>query len=273
MEATPLRTLMIGQGSFIASACGWDRLAGFELTKVGHGDWRHLDLSDFDVVVNFAFDPRLMKAEYCQDFDIDREIALACAVRRCHFVMISSRQVYSKPPPIPASEQAPCVPENFYGANKLRIEGAVAEILGPGCTIVRVANVFGMEPGRHTFFGQALKSLRDSGRITLDINPFVERDFIAVEDCADLLGRIVVSRPSGIVNLGRGEATAVGRVALWLIEGYGEGELLVTSPRHWDAFQLDVSRLVATIGDLGFKSTVRQQCISIGERLRKCGRS
>ena len=54
--------------------------------------------------------------------------------------------------------------------------------------------------------------------------------------------RIVAAPPGGVLNVGSGIALPTGRLALWVLEGYGRGELVIESPREHDAFVLDVGR-------------------------------
>ena len=55
----------------------------------------------------------------------------------------------------------------------------------------------------------------------------------------------------GVLNLGSGVALPVGRLALWLIEGFGRGRLVVESPEERDSFVLDTRNLKALLGGAG----------------------
>jgi nucleoside-diphosphate-sugar epimerase len=215
-----------------------------------------------------AYDPRYMQMPYDSAFDFDRKVAERTARSRAHFVMISTRRVYGPAKSTPISESAPTRPTDNYGRNKLRTEQEVGEMLGGRCTILRLANVFGFEPGRHTFFGIALETLRREGRIILDANPFVKKDFLPLPECASAIASVLCKRPSGTFNLGYGTATETGRIAMWLIEGYAKGELLVTSAAERDSFLLDSSRLRAVVGAPGLTHSIRDYCIEIGKQLR-----
>ena len=84
-----------------------------------------------------------------------------------------------------------------------------------------------------------------------------------------MLGRTVAESPAGIFNMGSGEAHPVGQIALWLIEGFGGGELVVKAARERDAFLLDTTKLNQIIGYNRTRDRdMRTCCIEIGRRLK-----
>ena len=58
-------------------------------------------------------------------------------------------------------------------------------------------------------------------------------------------------------------------VALWIIEGFGRGELVIEQPREHDAFVLDVGRLTALYGTPCTLSDLRERCLDLGRRLAR----
>jgi dTDP-4-dehydrorhamnose reductase len=169
-----------------------------------------------------------------------------------HYVMLSTRLVWGQAGPGEGTRRLdvarPAAPVGPYAAAKWRAEQAVMAALPGRCTVLRLANIFGAEaaddlPGRRTFFAQALRSLREHGTIRLDISPFVERDFLPVEPLAAWLARIVPARRAGLWGLGSGQATPVGRIAQWLIEGHGRGRLEISDLREHDGFVIDAQPL------------------------------
>jgi dTDP-4-dehydrorhamnose reductase/UDP-glucose 4-epimerase len=260
--------LLVGQGSHLARAVLKTPGKDISIDSVSHGvDWDGIHLSSYQVVVNMAYDFRYMREAYDERHDFDLFVAQQAARAGCHYVMMSTRRVYGPSAPFPVTEKYPPAPIDHYGSNKLKTERAVQELLGERCTILRIANVFDFEPGRHTFFGIALRSLKETNRIILDVSPFVRRDFIDITEFAQITRRVLEVCPSGVFNLGSGHATEVGRIALWLIEGYGQGELLVTSTEQRDSFELDHSKLGLALGSLRASSDIRRRCIEIGSRL------
>ena len=263
------RALLIGKNSFLARAVLSIESTDLSLDSVSHtSDLISIDYEAYDVVVNMAYDPSYMRQPYREESDFDLTVVKQLAASRTHYIMLSTRQVYGTTAPFHITEECHPEPCGQYGHNKLRTEIAIQSLLGERCTILRVSNVFGFELGRHTFFGIALGTLKQSNRILLDVSPFVARDFIYVEDFARSLWRVLVNCPIGVYNLGSACATQLGHIALWLIEGYGGGDLVVTSPAERDSFELDIQKLTSCIGLPDLAMDVRTRCIEIGRKLR-----
>jgi UDP-glucose 4-epimerase len=261
--------LLVGKSSQLARAVLETASAAIAVHAVSHDtDWNAIHFDDFDVVVNMAYDPRYMREPYDEAKDFDLWVARKTDAARPHFVMLSTRRVYGPNAPFPANESTVPAPADHYGRNKLATEIAVKQLLGPRCTILRVANVFGFEPGHHTFFGIVLKSLKERGQIVLDVAPTVRRDFIYIEDFARIVRALLANPPGGTLNIGSGVATELGSIARAVIEGYGEGQLVVESEQERDNFLLDVSRLESVIGPTSASAGILQRCREIGARLR-----
>jgi dTDP-4-dehydrorhamnose reductase/UDP-glucose 4-epimerase len=261
------RLLVVGQHSFIARHF----LATCEppVTAVGHDAIDRPDLLDgVDRVISCTRHPLLGSAGYRPALDPDLRLAERVAGRDIDYVMLSSRKVYAQSVG-PLAETDPTGPQDLYGRHKLALEQALRERLGARLTVLRLANVFGYErgPARRTFAALTLDQLARDGRIRFDMSPFVRRDFLPVEACARLLARITAAPPGGVLNVGSGIPLPTGRVALWVLEGYGRGELVIESPREHDAFVLDVTRLASLCGPPCSLDDIRETCLDLGRRL------
>jgi UDP-glucose 4-epimerase len=265
---------VVGGSSFIGQAlqalpqtAGWrfiDRHAALESDA-----W----LEGVACLLNCAFDSGLKAEPYSPERDVDLQLANRLQRHpRVRYLMLSSRMVYG-----PASNDG-CLhealqpqPLNLYGRAKWTCEQALRALLGDRLTVLRLSNVCGYElvSGRRSFFAMAMASLRDQGRIVLDMSPFVERDFLPVEDLVEALVRIAERPQAGLFNLGAGHGVACGRVAQWLIEGYGSGELRVNNFREYDPFWLDIRSASEAYGFTGVSpALLRDYCLSLGRRLR-----
>jgi UDP-glucose 4-epimerase len=204
----------------------------------------------------------------------DPEMALARRAAEGHrfFVSLGTRKVYA-PCPRPLSETDRVAPADPYGRHKLELEHALAATLGPRLTRLRLGNLFGYEtaPGRTTFMAQMLAGLKRRDEIRFAVSPFVRRDFLPVERGAAWIATVARRPPGGVVNVGSGVALPVGRLALWLIEGFGRGRLVVESPTEEDSFVLDATLLRGLLGGVPSACTeadLRASCHAIGRRLR-----
>jgi dTDP-4-dehydrorhamnose reductase/UDP-glucose 4-epimerase len=269
-DAAP-RLLVVGRNSFLA-----EKFLGVmprtEVRAVRHDEIDQAGLLDGTAcVVNFARHPLLGRDGYEPDgMDPDLRLARALGDRPVAYVMLSSRKVYA-PGRAPLVEDAPLGPTDAYGRHKLEAEERLRALLGERLTILRLANVFGYEriPGRRTFLSIALDRLRRERRIVLDMSPFVPRDFLPVEACARIFARIAERPPGGVLNVGSGIGLPTGMLALWIIEGYGRGKLVVESPEEKDPFVLGVGRLTGLYGPPTTLDEIRASCLTIGRRLER----
>ena len=269
-DAAP-RLLAVGRNSFLAGHF-LDAVPRTEVRAVSHDGIDQAGLLDgIGCVVGFARHPLLGRDRYRPDeMDPDLRLARAIGNRPIAYVMLSSRKVYA-PGSDSLSEDSPTGPADAYGRHKLEIENRLRALLGERLTILRLANIFGYEhtPGRRTFLSVALDRLRQAGRIVLDMSPFVRRDFLPVEACARILARIAGRPRGGMLNVGSGIGLETGRLALWIIEGYGRGELVASSPEEKDPFVLDIGRLARLYGPPTSLEEIRESCLAIGRRLAR----
>ncbi|MFE0756229.1 NAD-dependent epimerase/dehydratase family protein [Inquilinus sp. NPDC058860] len=269
--------LVIGRASFLARSFVGAHGAG----GLRHAAWadaaRPETFDGVGCVVNFALDPRYQREAYDPALDCDR--ILADAIGRAqrggrmpadaHVVMVSTRKVYGPAGDEPLAESRTPAPQDAYGRNKLVTERLLQDRFGPNLTILRLSNIFGFEdlPGRRTFLGLLLRSLREEGVIRYDVSPFTPKDFLPVEAFAAALVKVVRARPGGLFNLGSGVPLEIGWLAMWILEGFGRGSLSIVDPSIRDAFTMNVDRFVARFGPVAGRDDIRAACLAIGKRL------
>jgi dTDP-4-dehydrorhamnose reductase/UDP-glucose 4-epimerase len=267
------RVLVVGRGSFLAGEV-LRALPAARVRAVGHDAIDRPDLFDgVGCVVNFGRHPLLGQEGYrIAAMDPDLRLARRLGERKVAYLMLSSRKVYA-PGERALAEDAPTAPVDAYGRAKLAVEGRLRELLGERLTILRLANVFGYEraPGRATFLASLLERLARDGEVHYDMSPFVARDFLPVEAFVRLLVALLQAPPGGVVNVGSGIALPTGRLALWIIEGFGRGRLVISSPREHDAFVLDVARLRGLVGEPCSLAELRARALALGRRLAADG--
>jgi UDP-glucose 4-epimerase len=267
--AHPGRILVVGRHSFLAQHA-LQALDPTEALAVGHDEIERPDLLDgIGCVVNFSRDP-IGANDGCRLEQTGTDLRLAHRIggRNIAYVMLSSRKVYG-PSEARLSETSPTAPSDAYGRGKLAVERALRDLLGERLTVLRLANLFGYEraPGRRTFVAISLDRLAREGQIHYAMSPFVERDFLPVAAFARLLARIVRAPPGGTLNVGSGIGLPTGRLALWILEGFGRGELVISSTEEKDAFVLDIARLEGLYGRPCSQGDLREACLAIGRRL------
>jgi dTDP-4-dehydrorhamnose reductase/UDP-glucose 4-epimerase len=231
------------------------------------------DVGVFDGVtslVNLAVDPRYMALPYQEIFDFELQVGKAIATSDIHYVMLSSRKVYSPEVLMSATEDALAGGIDDYGRSKRTTEKALSEILGPRLTVFRLANVAGFDDqwDRPTFMARMLSGLLSQGRISLDLSPFARRDFITDDAVAEAVIQAAQRRIGGCFNLGSGISLGIGQLAVWIIEGFGRGELLSSDPTIRDEFVLDATKLEEQFGVLCTLDDIKSKCLEAGRGLR-----
>ncbi len=263
--------LLVGKNSFITGHL-LQALPPDRVRAVSHDALDGPDLLDgVGIAINAARHPASSQADYdLEALDPDVRLAERIGDRDIRMIMLSSRKVYAPSEP-PLAETSPIGPSDPYGRNKRRAEERVSALLAERLTILRLSNIFGDEriPGRRSFLAMLLSRLKEQNQIRYDMSPFVERDFLPVETLAGLLARIAQEPPGGVMNVGSGIALPTGRIALWIMEGYGGGELLIDSHEDKDPFVLDISRLEARYGRPCSIDDLKNRCLALGSALRQ----
>jgi dTDP-4-dehydrorhamnose reductase len=263
--------LIVGRNSFFAR-CFASACADLAI--------RHVSIDDLDrpevyegvgTVVNFAFNPRLYREVYEPALDVDSKIAEKIAGRLFRYVLLSSRAVYGADAKWNAREVAETEGDSIYGMNRISVERAVTARLDPArLTILRISNTIAYEfqPGRRdTFMSILLGTLRERGEVHFEMSPQTRRDFITDDYFCRVLRRLIEVGATGIFNVGCGFPVATGDIAGWIIEGFGNGRLIIGSDEVRDEFFLNTNRLRERVGVALSSEALRDRCREIGRRL------
>lgn len=263
-----MSVVVVGAGSLLAQAVARQpQAAGW--TFLSHHQALLYDWTQVRWVVNFALDPLYFKREYDDSIDFDWMLANRVKDYDCRYLMCSSRKVYAADAGFSLAEDAPLRGQDTYGRNKVVSEDRLGALLGDRLAVIRISNVLGFnwDWQRVIFVALMLGSLRRENRIVFDLNPFTRKDFITDDAVARAVCGIVTRDVSGTYNIGSGIALPIGHLPLWTIEGYGRGELLVTSPQIRDEFVLDVKKASAALGVLCPLDELRHKCLKLGKDL------
>ena len=261
--------LVIGRSSILAKgfvAQNPDLL----IRQVGHDDIDEPGLFDgVKVLINFAFAPEFYLQPYTRLYDIDLRIAERIAHHSIHYIMISSRKVYSPEAQWNAAEISMTSGMDVYGRNKVEIESALNRILGSSLTVLRPGNIIGFErvSGRQRFGSFLLNQLAEKGSIELNISPNTRRDIVPLDYFSKILRFFCQHNMPGVFNIGAGESCSVGEVANWIIQGFGRGGVNVTSSIEVDNFQLNSSKLIKLTNLVYGREAVEDYCKSIGHQM------
>lgn len=224
VEPLNSRTLLIGGAGFVGQYVQ-EQLPNTVTVDPNGGDIsRPLsavtadDLPPIDHVIHMAHIPPGETAadteQVAANTAVTQEVlALADAVAADHFTYVSSGAVYAGQPPHHETDELE-TPVSAYGRSKQQCEQLVQNAAIPAA-IVRPANVYGYRDCGvvNAFFHWALNNqlLTVHGRETA-------RDFVYVEDVAELVATVSRQRERVVVNAGTGTPTTLHNLATHIID-------------------------------------------------------
>ena len=165
----------------------------------------------------------------------------------------SAGTVYGPQAGFPTSEDAPMWPISSYGIQKVAAERYVsmyAQQFGFSADILRCSNVYGPgEPhaGSQGLIGVARTVLRENRSVALYGDGSARRDFVHVDDVADVVERLA-TKPDGVrvLNVGSGESVAIRDIIDTLATSLGVEPVIdhrPARPTDVPVVQLDISRI------------------------------
>ncbi|MEW4461273.1 NAD-dependent epimerase/dehydratase family protein [Roseibium algicola] len=169
----------------------------------------------------------------------------------------SGGTVYGIPTKDPVPEDHPLNPISSYGIVKLAIEQYLRmeqQLHGLEFVALRPANIYGprqAQVGLLGVIGTYLRKVAEDAPIEIWGDGSVVRDFVHVEDIADLCHRALTSGASGSFNAGSGEGTSISQIVDIIGQTTGRTLEPVYKPgRNFDVPRvvLDIARAQATFG-------------------------
>ena len=268
--------ILIGRGSFIAGHVAHAaRQAGINTLWLSRTVPVQDVLGPKDAVINFAFASEYAQAPYKLEHDRDLQVAEIAQRLGARFIMLSSRRVYPENVRWGAKEGDDASGDDtYYGRGKAVTEAALRSIADDRTLILRLSNIIGFEYSanrqRKSFMGYLQNVLRSTGNIFYDIAPDSQRDFLPVEICAHSIIRVIQSGERGTFNIGCGFPISCTKLATWLLEGYGSGDLIIdnSKPLKRDSFFLDMNKWRAQFPALMTADELKNYVTALGGRLR-----
>lgn len=168
-------------------------------------------------------------------------------------VYVSSAVVYGDDASTPRSEMSNLSPRGVYALSKRTVEEEAMR--DPRCTIVRLANVYGIGMAITNVLSDMLAQVGQPGPVRLrDLAPV--RDYIHVTDVARAVVTVVENPRQGLFNIGSGRGYSVEQLARIVNEAAGQPErdIVATQPAGRASYLvLDPSKAQR---ELGWESTI-----------------
>ena len=153
-----------------------------------------------------------------QNCDIAENIAQAIRTSTCrHLIYLSSIDVYGQQTKHHVlSEQSALAPEDYYSSSKLAGENILSIALQdkPQCLcILRLTGIYGPGDSGKSLIGLFVNRLRNKQRITLFAGGTSLRDYVYVDDLAELILNTITYRHSGLFNVATGVSATIREIA------------------------------------------------------------
>ncbi len=217
------------------------------LHSCSHNDLPN-EIQNYDVVINFSFNPMLYIDEYQEEYDQDLKIArLVKEHKNIKLVILSSRQVYGIHEELNIFKESDIDLNSkitTYGLNKIKCENNVKNCIDDNSRILicRSSNIFGNNVGGRNFVGIALYSLLTSNVIKLNLNKKVVKDFLPIDIHSKILECLISNSAFGTYNVGSGVNINLGELCEQFIKGFKSG-MIEDKTFINDQFILDISKI------------------------------
>ncbi len=172
---------------------------------------------------------------------VDRN--LDCLLKKGYrgIVYASSSVVYGDGVSQPHNELESVSAIDTYTRVKLASEN---KVLSSGGVVVRLANIYGPGMAAENVISRIINQFDEDGPITLqDTSPV--RDFIWVEDAAEVFIKLVTLRVQGLFNVGTGIGTSIEDLAIMLLQHARQPQRKIVSEKSStkpSSIVLDISK-------------------------------
>jgi UDP-glucose 4-epimerase len=172
-------------------------------------------------------------------------------------IYFSSVDVYGKAPQLPMTETTPLDPDTWYGLSKSTSEWIIREESGSDCAtcILRIPGIFGRSRKDRSVIGRLISSIREEGKIYIEGDGSVLRDYVFAPDLCRVVERLVARQTSGTFNLATGTSVPLREIVTTIRETLGVdfevAHLPANVERNFDMCY-DTARLSAALGEFDF---------------------
>ena len=147
----------------------------------------------------------------------------------------------------PRHEDSPTAPASAYARIKLALESSFSE---SGGVIARLSNVYGPDQSSKNAISDILKQIPGDGIVRLRGSSESVRDYLFIDDAAEGLARLALSKVEGVFNLSTGQGTSIADLIglLARLHGLPRPRIESTSTSAPSTLVLDPERAAARLG-------------------------
>jgi UDP-glucose 4-epimerase len=265
--------LIVGKNSYVGEfLCEHFLAKGASVSAVGSSDCDFLDSDRVDkffqsvggdplTILFLAVVNKSVRNSYSAFLDnVKMAWNLVSSVRDVNvesLIYFSSVDVYGRSPSLPMTETTSLDPDTWYGLSKSTSEWIVREQLGSKCPtcILRIPGIFGRSGNDRSVIGKLISSIRQEGKVYIDGDGEVLRDYVFAPDLCRVVERLVARSVSGTFNVATGASASLLQILNAIREVLGIDFELVHLPadkeRNFD-MRYDTARLSAALGEFDF---------------------
>jgi UDP-glucose 4-epimerase len=172
-------------------------------------------------------------------------------------IYFSSVDVYGRSPKLPMTETTLLDPDTWYGLSKSTSEWIVREESNSNCAtcILRLPGIFGHSSKDRSVIGRLISSIRENGKVYIDGDGAVLRDYVFAPDLCRVVERLVARKAGGTFNLATGTSISLRQILATIRETLRVDFEVVHLPanveRNFDMCY-DTTRLSAALGKFDF---------------------
>ena len=172
-------------------------------------------------------------------------------------IYFSSVDVYGRSPKLPMSETTSLDPDTWYGLSKSTSEWIVQKESNANCPtcILRLPGIFGCSGNDRSVIGKLISSIRQEGKVYIDGDGGVLRDYVFAPDLCRVVERLVARSVSGTFNVATGASASLLQILNAIREVLGIDFEAVHLPANVErSFDMcyDIARLSAALGEFDF---------------------
>ncbi|MDA9006513.1 NAD(P)-dependent oxidoreductase [Litoricola sp.] len=165
-------------------------------------------------------------------------------------IYASSSLVYGDQGEEPYMESSPVTTNNTYSVNKTKSENTIRSL--ENGVVLRLANVIGPGMSASNVVSDIISQIPGQGELVLR-NGSPIRDFICVNDVAEVINKLLHSDISGIFNIGSGVGTSIVELAQSCLNIAGEESRKVKSMVADSAHSYNVMNIDKISNELGWR--------------------
>lgn len=137
---------------------------------------------------------------------------------------------------------------DLYNISKLMGESLCLNCGRDGVKVARLSNVVGVRDDTDLFIDQVLDEGLRSGKVLLQTSMESRKDYIFVDDAADLIARIALCPDGGVYNVASGEGVRNAEIAHMMRREMGIEVLASSDAPLWSFTAIDISKVKARFG-------------------------